>query len=255
MYLFFLIQKLFSPKRCNKIASPRLRGRFFKRLFLGRSNPSLAGGFFMLKGLILCHHPPKKTHYSGVLFFQSPRLSCKPPVPQKMHVQPGSTQPDFLGMPGADWLLAATVRELNLGSWGGPMRQSSGESTFFYQRGIIRFSISSYILNENTISVSFYPKKIEGLGRNLLGFPRIGPKIVFLGNFKISKFQNITCWVAYFWAVATTPRAPYRVPRRKLMFERPVDLKEAAESGRCVEDELDFQEEKTDFVIKVLICK
>ena len=52
-------------------------------------------------------------------------------------------------------------------------------------------------------------------------------------NFKISKFQNIACWAAYFWAVATTPRAPYRVPRRKLMFERPVDLKEAAEREVC----------------------
>lgn len=58
-----------------------------------------------------------------------------------------------------------------------------------------------------------------------------------------------------FGPIATTPRAPYIVPRRKLMFERPVDLKEAAESGRCVEDELDLPEEKTGFVIKVLICK
>lgn len=101
----------------------------------------------------------------------------------------------------------------------------------------------------------FTPKKLKGLGEISWVFPELVRKLFFLGNFKISKFQNITCWVAYFWAVATTPRAPYRVPRRKLMFERPVDLKEAAESGRCVEDELDFQEEKTDFVIKVLICK
>ena len=90
---FLLIKKLFSPKRCNTIASPRLRGVSLNEFF-GKIEAKPYPWIFHVERIYFIRITfPKKAHCPGVLFFQPP---------SKLHVQPWSIQPVFLGMPGAD---------------------------------------------------------------------------------------------------------------------------------------------------------
>ena len=218
---FLLIQKFLSPKRCNKIASPRLRGRFFKRVFFWEDrSQALPVDFSCWKDLFAS--PPEKIHHPGVWFFQSPRLSCKPPVPQKIHVQPWSTQAVFFGNARSRLIICCH------GESAEPWELSRPDAT--NQRSIPLFineessdSQSHHILKEKDhFRFLLPPKRLKGLGPKSVGFSQNWSEILFFRELQKPKFQichlwvhevmapkmsaamidkeNLTSWVAYLWA-------------------------------------------------------